>query len=428
MTKLLNRPLRLFAIYSMCVLLASVPVYYWVIDNIWIGELDEHNLLVKERVVQGLNSDTLQSTSLDELIRIWNTSQIGGTLTPTPLTSYIDSYHTTTLLHSQGAYKVGEQLRVLTTLVAIRHRPYLLQVTTSVEETDETLLAIAMVTIGFFLILYLGFIIINRRIASKLWQPFKDTLTQIKHFNLDKDRTVLLPSSDIWEFNEMNTALTTLFERNKIAYLRQKEFSENASHELQTPIAILQSKLDIIQQDTSLTPSQAEAIDALHLPLSRVSRVNKNLLLLAKIDNHQYREVEVVHLTKIIEDTAEMLGDYIDAKQIKPSYTLQPNYHIKGNEDLVGIMISNLLVNVITHSAPHAEVSVILDKETLRISNMGTAPLDPAKLFKRFASSSVQHTGSGLGLAIVNQICQKYGWIPTYRYHTGSHHFWITFA
>src|SRR5690606_7826033 len=132
-----------------------------------------------------------------------------------------------------------DRFRGLKTNIKINNQNYVLYVETNVEETEETVAYITVVTLLFFLILIVGFWALNRMLSKKLWKPFHDTLQKLKSFQLNNQEHVKFGKTDTIEFAELNATLDKLLQHNIAAYRSQKEFTENASHELQTPLAVL---------------------------------------------------------------------------------------------------------------------------------------------------------------------------------------------
>lgn len=422
MSKLLNKPLKVFTLYALLILATSIPVYYYVIDRIWLGELDENNQIVKERIEKGFQDHAASKPELDSLLALWSKVQPGTKITPaTEAEVRPDSIYTR--LNKSPYDKEVNRFRVLSTYINLNGNPYHLIAEVNVEEADETMTAIGLVTILFFILLVSGFLILNRIIARKLWQPFTDTLSKLKSFDLHNSKNTEFAQTDIEEFAELNTVLDRMLASNVSAYNQQKEFTENASHELQTPLAILKSKLDLLQQDTTLTLEQAEKVSALHIPLSHVSRINKNLLLLAKIENNQYADLEQVNLTSLIEESIELLTDSFHEKGLTLQASLEKNIWISGNKNLIEILVTNLLVNALRHSFGGGQVVVSLTAGAFAISNKGETSLNTISLFQRFKTASSNTPGTGLGLAIVKEICNRYSWNISYSYKNKHHAF-----
>ncbi|MFY7840208.1 MAG: sensor histidine kinase [Lacibacter sp.] len=428
MSKLLNKPLKAFAIYALIILGCSIPVYYLVVDFIWLKELDEHNQIIKQRIEQGVSDIHLEKNELDQLLANWSKLQPATSLTPSSLfIKPADSVYTVIRNINYSSQKGIDRFRGLSAYININGKLYHLQVETNVEETDETMLAITIVTFLFFVLLVVGFIILNKRIAKKIWQPFSNTLEKLKSFDLTTQQSVSFSNTDIAEFTELNQSLQKLIEKNVSAYSQQKIFIENASHELQTPLAVLKSKLNLLLQNKDITSEQSHIISAIELPLSKITRINKNLLLLAKIENNQFAEKEATELTALVKETHGLLADYIAAKQLEVKMTFAVKMVIECNKTLLEFLVNNLFINAIVHNKKGGEIIVVISAKKLTISNTGISPLNNEKLFKRFAVSSAESTSSGLGLAIVKEICIRYGWHVSYSFANGLHSFSIMF-
>lgn len=287
--------------------------------------------------------------------------------------------------------------------------------------------AVTLLTVLFFALMLAGFILLNRRISQRLWQPFYNSLEKIKHFSLEQNRGIVFDKTEIDEFTQLNTSLDKLITGNIAAYTQQKEFAENASHELQTPLAVVQSKLELLMQSQSLTTEQYNIIEDALKALSRVSRVNKNLLLLTKIENSQYMEKDTIDVSELLKTMIPQFETIASGGQIQLLPHLQPVVTITGNRALVEILLTNLITNAIRYSAAGSDIVLELSANSFIISNPGAGSLQTDQLFKRFAAAAIQQPGTGLGLAIVKQICNRYNWRIKYAYNNGQHVFTLHF-
>ena len=285
--------------------------------------------------------------------------------------------------------------------------------------------AITLLTVFFFALILVGFVWLNRKISSRLWRPFYQTLEKIKAFDLTSNTTVHFEPGNVIEFEELNTSINKLLESNIAAFRQQKEFTENASHELQTPLAIVQSKLDLLLQDGALSSAQSQIIEETNNALSRVSRINKNLLLLAKIENQQFLDKQQINISEPLQEVLDLLSDLLEGRTIEAN--INPICIVEGNRILIEIMLTNLLMNSLRHTEPGVKIMVYLSVAELIISNPGNYPLDAVKLFRRFSTASGQTPGSGLGLSIVEQICSRYGWAVEYKFTEQQHQFSVRF-
>ena len=428
MSKLLHKPFKAFTIYALIILACSIPVYYLVVDFIWLDELDEHNHIVKERIEYSFNNAQIEENELNSLLKNWGKLQPSTTLTPSDLSvPKPDSTYTITKQNTYVEHNEIDRFRVLSSYISINGKLYHLQTETNIEEADETMLAIAIVTLLFFALLVIGFIFLNRRIAKQIWQPFRNTLKKLKSFDLTTQRAISFDKTNIEEFEELNQSLQKLIDKNISVYSQQKTFIENASHELQTPLAVLKSKLNILLQNKNITSEQAELLTAIDLPLSRMTRINKNLLLLAKIENNQFAEVENIELTEVINETLELLIDFTTTKYISINKNLSEKITVTCNKALLEILVNNLLINAIVHNTEQGKIQISFSNKTLTVSNTGKTALSNEKLFERFSVSSSQTTNSGLGLAIVKEICNRYNWRISYTFEDSLHSFSVRF-
>lgn len=287
--------------------------------------------------------------------------------------------------------------------------------------------AVTLLTVLFFMLLLGGLVLLNRSMSGRLWKPFYHTLDRIRDFSLEKQDTIVFEETDIEEFAELNQRLDKLIAGNIAIYNQQKAFADNASHELQTPLAIIQSKLDLLLQSAPLTNEQYTIIGDVNKALARVSRINKNLLLLAKIENSQFMEKESIDISALLENILLQLATIAGSKQITITPVLQPGIEVTGNPVLIEILLNNLIINAIRYSAGDSEVSVQLSVHQLIISNPGSEPLQQEQLFKRFSTSSSQQPGTGLGLALVKEICYRYNWQVSYAFENRQHIFSLAF-
>lgn len=425
MNRLLNRSMKTFVTYTALVLACSIPAYYFIIDWIWEHELKEHNRIVSTTIKKNLQSLSFSDTAMAEKVALWNQLRPETPLLPADKLrpdSVYNVYRRNVYIPEKGM----DRFQGLVTFFEINGKPYSLTVEGNMEESYETVIAIAAVTFLFFFILLGGFIWLNRRSSVKLWQPFYKSLHKIESFDLNSREKVVFEPTDITEFHMLNQNLDKLIAGNIAAFNRQKEFTENASHELQTPLAIVKSKLDLLVQSTPLTSGQIDLIDQTHQALSRVSRINRNLLLLAKMDNSQFPETETILLSALLEEQMKMCRDLAEEQEI--TQDIRPDVVIAGNKVLVEILLTNLLMNAIRYSAPDAAIHVALQENRILVANSGTAALVTKNLFKRFASAATDVPGTGLGLAIVEQICHRYGWKVDYRFEDGRHVFIVLFV
>lgn len=275
--------------------------------------------------------------------------------------------------------------------------------------------------------LSIAVLLMLRLMAKRLWAPFDRTLELIEQFRLEDDRKLVLPMGDVREFNRLNDALGRLMANSLASYHAQKEFTENASHELQTPLAIFQTKLDLLLQQPGLTREQADIIQDLYRMNSRLARLNRNLLLLAKIDNGQFDRTERVQLQGLLDELLPCLDSLSAHLHIQCELGPAPVY-IQANRALLESMINNLMVNAVRHNRPDGVITISATAHTLTVSNTSDEPaLDATHIFNRFYRPTQHEQGNGLGLAIVKAVCDYHGWNIGYHYDHGVHSFEVHF-
>lgn len=266
-----------------------------------------------------------------------------------------------------------------------------------------------------------------RFISRRLWQPFDRVLETIEHFRLENGVCPQLEENDVKEFSRLNATLERLMTDSLNSYRLQKEFTENASHELQTPLAVFQSKLDLLLQLPELTERQAAIIQELYQMNSRLSRLSRNLLLLAKMENNQFCRTASIDVVAVMNEQLPYLERMAEGLILRKEMPLNI-FSIQANRSLLESMLNNLVVNAVRHNKPGGEILVALSETSLQVSNTSDeAALDENLIFNRFYRPSEKVKGNGLGLAIVKAVCDYHGWHIAYDYSEGIHTFAVRF-
>ena len=423
MKPLLSKTTKPFIIYVLIILVISIPAYYLVVDAIWKHELDEHNDIVARKTASQINSLKLSEEKLIETIQLWNDVQPSTNIRKLEKNDNLkDSIFIVEKPHDFLHFEEIDRFRCLSKVIYLNKKPYRFNIETNIEETQETIFFISITTVFLFVLIVGGLLFLNRRLSKSVWKPFRETLDQLKTFSLNNQTKIEFSKTDVSEFDELNQSLTKLIEHNVSVYKTQKEFTENASHELQTPLAILKNKLDILLQNQDLTEKQYQIAEEMNRALSRSSRINKNLLLLAKIDNKQF-DSETFHLNEVLNQSLEILQEHFEQKNISVKTEISDNVKVNGNIGLTEVLINNLIINAIRHTSINGSISIKLNNSVFEVSNSGTEKLNSDLLFKRFSRFSKDNNGSGLGLAIVKEICKSQNWNIDYRFENNNHIF-----
>ncbi|HEX7457951.1 MAG TPA: HAMP domain-containing sensor histidine kinase, partial [Ginsengibacter sp.] len=306
--------------------------------------------------------------------------------------------------------------------VMVNGKMYKADVRKSQEETEDLVQLILKITLAIVLLLLATLFIINRFVLSKLWKPFNSTLQQIKQFNVSGKNDVSLEPTNINEFTELNAAVNSMTQKAIRDYNEIKSFTENASHEIQTPLAIIRSKLELLSQGESLKEEQMNAIQSISETTNRLSKLNQSLILLTKIDNRQFRETEEVNMSLLLLQHLNNYEELFHAKDISITKNINEGVLITMNETLAEILIVNLLVNAIKHNIEKGSIAIELNKNHLSIANTGKIlNVNPAIYFERFKKESASNDSMGLGLSIVKKICETYGFNIHYTYEKMLH-------
>lgn len=280
-----------------------------------------------------------------------------------------------------------------------------------------------------FIAIALALFITLRLATKKLWHPFDDTLQKVEQFNLAQSTIPAFKETDILEFTRLNQSLERLMKKDKETYRIQKEFTENASHELQTPLAIIRSKLDLLMQE-SLTEKQSYLVSDLYGLTIRMEHLNRNLLLLAKIENAQYNAMEEVDIDGLLSEWLPLYETLRkETKIVLNDRRTERNKKIKANPTLLECLLKNLIVNAIRHSNTNCDINIILEDNLLTVCNVSAdgRSLDSQTLFRRFHTGDAKQKGNGLGLSIVKAVCDFHHWDIEYRFNAGSHQFMVNF-
>jgi signal transduction histidine kinase len=323
--------------------------------------------------------------------------------------------------YSQREQKMHNFRQLVFTLQA-GDRLYKVTIAKPLEGLHHLSRAILLVSLATILLTILAFLLTNRVLLRRLWQPFYDALHAMQHFKLGHTRDLQFPATTTEEFAFMNDSLGMATRKAEEDYLLLKEFTENASHELQTPLSIIRSKLEMLIQDEHLSHQQSEIVRSAFAAIKKLSRLNQSLLLLTKISNQQFNNLEEIPLKERIEDKLQQFRELWQTSGITVSSRLSPAI-IRASPELIDILLNNLFSNASNHNTPHGDIDIELHPRQLTISNSGLPlALDPRRVFSRFYKGE-QHTGhNGLGLSIIKQICEVTSLQPAYGF-SGNRHF-----
>jgi signal transduction histidine kinase len=417
--------MKLFAKYSRINVVATVIIFliaciafYFTLHYVLMSQIDQ-DLKIEQREIETFvkeHSRLPENISVkDQMIRY---QPIQKNLTPRFTTRFIKEHD------GDGG---GEKFRQLAFSTKVGQQWYQATVSKSLEATEnltQSILIIAFITI---LVILLVTFLINRIVLKRIWKPFYQSLDAVKDFKVGETAALQLSPSAINEFQLMNQTLEKITRQAKLDYLSLKTFSENASHEIQTPLAVIRSKLDLIVQDESLTQKQSEALQAAYNSLQKLTRLNQSLLLLAKIENNQFETLQSVDLKSMLQEKVTDFNELWQTENISLHADLLPAV-VSMNKDLAEILINNLLSNATRHNYNGGEISISLTKNFLEIANTSTqSMLIETMLYRRFLKPIHQSDSNGLGLSIIKQISDTSGFSIQYSFNENKHRFVISF-
>lgn len=330
-------------------------------------------------------------------------------------------------------YDIGEQeftpYRILKSHYSFNNNNYLITVAKTTLEEDELMEGLFSAFGIIIVFLVFAFFMANWLLSKTLWKPFHNTLSELNTYDIKKHDPHKFESVATTEFNQLNIALNKMTEKIYSDFVQQKEFTENASHEMQTPLAIVKANLSLLMQSPNLKEEEMNQLQTIENTLKKLSALNKSLILLTKIENNQFQENVVINLKEIIAKALDNYSDLIQAKNIQIETDLKDDLKIRINPVLADILLSNLLQNAIRHNKEGGKIIVSAREKIFSISNSGD-PLTISKeeLFVRFKKNDTSKDSLGLGLSIVKSITDTYNFQITYNYNNSLHTFIIHFS
>lgn len=355
--KLLSKTTRDFLVLAAVILLICAPIFYFVSQWLFIYETEE--VLVQHKNAF-INQSSRNFTPED--IKTWNRYNLHFTIMP-DMGVTRDSIVGTVIEDSTAEEK--EPFRIIYAPVEIAGKKYTYTEKIHLLEMERMVFTIAGMFTFILLVLFIGIVWLSKKTASKRWKPFYDTLDQIHEFEIDKNKPPHFLETDIDEFERLNRSLEALIEKNTAIYKSQREFVENAAHELQTPLALFQNKIDTLFQ-MRLDKDQTRVLGALSRDVAKLNRLNKNLLLLSKIEHEIYLEKTCISVNGHIEKHLDFFTEQAGQKWVAINVQLSQRLEIEANPVLAEILINNLVLNAIRHNRTEGNIIIrTLDRELM---------------------------------------------------------------
>lgn len=392
-------------------MIASTIALYFYTKNLLQSEVEEELFSTEARIESSLKKNSTPF-SLSPVIEVVEVSELKL------------EFLKDTLIYDPSQEET-EIFRELSSFKKINGKNYRITVRNLVVESKDILIAI---DVSYFIIILLAFLFLyyfNVEGNRKLWIPFFENLDAMKSFSVKSKNPIKLVESNILEFQELSTEISLLTNKVRDDYQNLKQFTEDVSHELQTPLAIMQAKIENIINTNKIDDDQYKLFASLQKDIQRLKQLNKRLTLLTKIENNQFINIDRVDIIEVIDKSIhnfkELFNTEIDFRERKSFYVNMDPY-------LAEVLCNNLISNAIKHDLSKKYIAISFTNETLIISNSGIEAIkSPEKLFNRFYKESKSNHSTGLGLAIVKKICDLYDFKIAYQFREGRHIFSVFF-
>ncbi|HWB26354.1 MAG TPA: HAMP domain-containing sensor histidine kinase [Chitinophagaceae bacterium] len=419
--------MKLFAKYNRINIIATIATFiagsvafYFVLYYILIRQLDGTLKSEEQEIVEYVQSHN-QLPDFENTRQQWITAS--EVQTPVKRSRHA---HSITVFNKRE--NENEQVRQITFSIQVQDKLYNVTVNRSQAETEDLLQLIILVTLGVIGMILLVNYFINRKVISRLWQPFYNTIGRIKGYTIAVEKPLQLPNVPVDEIALLNDSLNQMTLHIYRDYHALKAFTENASHEMQTPLAVIRSKVELLLQDDTLTQENIGQLLAIENAASKLSRLHQSLLLLTKLENRQFIADEPVNLRHVILARTSEWQDLISSRNIKLAIEcgdISKSFH----QHLAEILVNNLLSNALRYTPGGGKIDIVLNGRYMQVAN--TAPggaLDEGKVFTRFYKAQNESEGTGLGLAIIKEICNLAGFSAMYTFENDMHIFTIYFG
>lgn len=400
--KLLIKSIKTYMVASAIAFLVGIPVFYYTIQKLWLEDIDDSLRYQKEELLDD---------GIDENIRLSKTES---------LISKPDSIYFYESFDSIRGHV--EPFREIRSYGMINGEAYEIRIRRDMVENTDLMYGILYVFLAIYILMLMLVLLISVYHSKQLWKPFYALVEKMEKLDISKLESVHINTNRIIEFDTLLDAINQLIVHNHKLFLAQKEFSENAAHELQTPLSVIRGKVNLLYSLNN-EEKRIQLYQQIENQLKISSSICKNLLLLTKIDNNQYPLDEKVCISDIIQDFYDTLNEdlkYIN-KHLEIMVVDKPEIH--SNKTLVQILFNNLLNNAVKYGKAGETVFVRLNNESCEIANTGnTETLDEKNIYKRFYRSDRTKVGTGLGLAVAKEIVDALHWQIQYKFHEPDIH------
>jgi signal transduction histidine kinase len=415
--KLFTKYNRISIIATIIVFVVGSAAFYFVLRLVLIRQLDDALRTEQTEIISYIH----KHDQLPEVVNAYNQQITFSPIqVPKPAVTYFSEK---SWLPESKEFAWS---RKLTFGITVAGKNYQVAVSKSQVETEDLLKMVIMIGAGMIALILLAGYTINRVVIKRLWKPFYRTVQEVEQFQLTRQQALQLPVSGTNEFDLLNQRLISMTERAQMDYGVVKEFSANAAHEMQTPLAVIRTHTEALMQDEQVLQQHDKSIQTINQSVNRLTRLNHDLLLLARIENRQFPLQEIINLDKIVRQKTAELADMMASLHIDLQLHLTP-VRISCNHHLAEVIVNNLLNNALRYNREGGLILIELTPQHITISNTSLLPaLEKDKISRRFyRHPETKAEGNGLGLSIVKQVCNVTGLTLHYDYQEGMHIFSI---
>lgn len=411
--KLILKTSIYFFLSTIIVFMAGSIIFYFLVLMEINREIDEVLVFHKEKIMEHIKKD-------NTLPEFNNSYDVKVVINPSVENHVINKINDTLLFNEIKSEYVS--YRMLTFTCNINDNFYKIKLLKSFFEIEDLIKGILTFILLLILFLLLALLGVNIFISQVTFRPFYNMLQKLQKFDITKDKPLEIGNATTHEFVQLKKELLSMTAKARTDYVMQKEFIENASHEIQTPLAIIKMKCELLLQSENNTEQQVQSVKAISDSANRLSKLNNALLLITKIENKQFQSNERIDLKEYIEKHLAYFEELISLKGINLRTEFSHRPVLNMNPALTDILISNLLNNAIKHNIEGGEIFVSLTKNQLVISNSGQElTVAPELLFNRFFKDKLKSGSLGLGLTIVKKITDLYQMNISYIFENKKH-------
>lgn len=393
-------------------------LFYYTVINEVMDETDDALANYRDIIVGKALADPTILDATDNIIHSYSFRRLTDEEAADYRTRFYDS---TIFIETEGEF---EPVRVMKScFLATDMHHYELELRLSTLERDDLIQRILYYLLALYAVLLCCILFSTRLILQSIFRPIHLLLKWLDSVALGQPAPYLDKDVRIREFRMLNRAAIEMHERVEQTYQEQKHFIENASHELQTPLAIIRGKLELLTEQENLNEEDMKIVDNMYGCVTRAVNLNKSLLLLSRIQNEQYTETTLVDMNAYTKEIMMFLPDLYEEKQLHYTLNEQGECHVEMNKDLAQVLLNNLIKNAFVHTPDQGHIDINILPTSVEVVNDGTEALDESEMYKRFYKGNTQHKGStGLGLPIIKSISELYHFELEYSYD-GKHHF-----